>query len=520
MNNPNLPQNTPKFRVVPSKTTKKPQPQTPPPEPQDKQVAEAVNSNQGRKKLVILGGICLGLGILALIPIPNYVTGKAEITSRVNARQRLTMPVDGIVEIKVESNEEVQKGDVIATIDSPELDKEIAQANRSLKEAKGELTAAKNQLSLSKSRLNLAQQEEAIATSQVTREHRQYGDAPKLRQFDYEQAGIQEEITGVQSEIVGINSQVVATKNKIVGLQGEIAGLTQQLSNVEERIQAREYVSTQGGLARLDQETAALKIQRTELNNDISQKRHQIINHEQEIVQIQSQIKQRQSVIASKSKDINSLSERSKDVNHELGDDLNSYENSLTLKAAQRDTATKDFEATVAQVNSKTQLVEQWEDEVARLEAQKNNLTLIAETPGTVITQEIDLTSNSSLQAGEDILEIADLKLLEAKVAVRQEDHNLVQETQTVTFQPKDAKSSRYKAKVQEKDSIIIVENPGESPKLGVRILIENDNKLLLPGGEGYAHIKTGKMPIYKKVNHELSKLIDLGKYFPWLTGE
>ena len=526
MNTPNFPQKTPKFRVVPPKITNtpaKPPSQISPPEPQDKQTPESSQSGNtsggGKKKLVILGSICLGLGILALIPIPNYVTGKAKITSRDYARQRVTMPVDGIVEIKVESNQEVTKGEEIATINSPELDKEIAQANRFLKEAKGELTAAQNQLSLSQSRLNLAQQEEAIAASQVTRERQQYDSAPKLRQFDHEKAGIEDEITGMQSEIDGIGSQVVAANEDIAGLEIEIAGLNQQLGDVESNIQAREGLVNQGGLARFDEDTMELKSQRTQLRNEINQKRRQISNRRQSIVQTQSQIQQRQSLIASKSKDINSLSERSKDIDHELGDDLYSRENSLTIKTAQKETAAKDFEAAVAQVKSKAQLVEQWKDEVVRLEEQKNNLTLVAQTSGTVITQELDLTSNNSLKAGEDILEIADLQSLQAKVAVRQEDHNLVQETQAVTFQPKDTGSSRYKAKVQEKDSVIVVENPGDSPKLGVRILIENDNRLLLPGGEGYAHIKTGKMPIYKKVSHELGKLIDLGKYFPWLMG-
>ncbi|MGB3693814.1 MAG: biotin/lipoyl-binding protein [Spirulinaceae cyanobacterium] len=520
MNNPNFPQKTSKFRVVPPKTAKQTQPQTSPQEPQDKQIAEAAKPNQGKKKLVIVGGICLGLGIMAFIPIPNYVTGKAKITSRDYARQRVTMPVDGIVTVKVESNQEVKKGDEIATVDSPELDKEIAQAHRSFKEAKGELTAAQNQLSLSQSRLNLAQQEEVIAASQVARERQQYGNAPKVRQLDYEKAGIEDEITGVQSEIVGIDSQITAAYEDIAGLEIEIAGSNQQLGDVESSIQAREGLVRNGALARFDEDTMELKRQKSQLRNEISQKRRQISNRRQSILQTQSQIKQRQSLIASKSQDMNSLSERSKDIDSELGDDLYSSFNGLTIKTAQKETATKDFEAAVAQVKSKSQLVEQWKDEVTRLEGQKNNLTLVAQTSGTVITQELDLTSNNSLKAGEDVLEIADLQSLQAKVAVRQEDHNLVQETQAVTFQPKDTGSSRYKAKVQEKDSVIVVENPGDSPKLGVKILIENDNKLLLPGGEGYAHIKTAKMPIYKKVSHELGKLIDLGIYFPWLTGD
>lgn len=359
-----------------------------------------------------------------------------------------------------------------------------------------------------------------IAASQVARERQQYGNAPKVRQLDYEKAGIEDEITGVQSEIVGIDSQITAAYEDIAGLEIEIAGSNQQLGDVESSIQAREGLVRNGALARFDEDTMELKRQKSQLRNEISQKRRQISNRRQSILQTQSQIKQRQSLIASKSQDMNSLSERSKDIDSELGDDLYSSFNGLTIKTAQKETATKDFEAAVAQVKSKSQLVEQWKDEVTRLEGQKNNLTLVAQTSGTVITQELDLTSNNSLKAGEDVLEIADLQSLQAKVAVRQEDHNLVQETQAVTFQPKDTGSSRYKAKVQEKDSVIVVENPGDSPKLGVKILIENDNKLLLPGGEGYAHIKTAKMPIYKKVSHELGKLIDLGIYFPWLTGD
>lgn len=121
------------------------------------------------------------------------------------------------------------------------------------------------------------------------------------------------------------------------------------------------------------------------------------------------------------------------------------------------------------------------------------------------------------LQKGEEILSIANLKQLTAKVQIQQEDLSLVKRDQPVSFKLQDGGAGKYRANVNKISPIIQSDTPGAAPMATIEILIDNEDNRLLLEGKGYAHIQTNKMRIYQKIGHELGKLFDFGKFLPWL---
>jgi hypothetical protein len=95
----------------------------------------------------------------------------------------------------------------------------------------------------------------------------------------------------------------------------------------------------------------------------------------------------------------------------------------------------------------------------------------------------------------------------------------LVQRVAVVGFyQTGDA--TRHAAIVQDEgiSPVAIAAKDQRKPMLSVRILIDNEDRLLLPGVDGYAHIQTQKLRLDEKIAHEFNELFNLGKYCPWLS--
>ncbi|NET57128.1 MAG: biotin/lipoyl-binding protein [Symploca sp. SIO2E6] len=186
--------------------------------------------NQSKRRWLFLGTVILGLSAAAYVPLPHYVTGEAEIISRTDARQLLTMPVAGRAKIHVRDNQQVEPGDVIAEIQSDELDNQLAEAERELKRAQQGVMGANQQLMLAEARLGAAERHEAIARERTQRSSRELkisSSLPQVQRLEREREAFASEIAAIEASIAGIEAE-------ITGLQGELSTIDELVSIYED----------------------------------------------------------------------------------------------------------------------------------------------------------------------------------------------------------------------------------------------------------------------------------------------
>lgn len=443
------------------------------------------------RRFLFLAATLLGLGAIGSIPLPNYVTGQAEIISRTDARQRFVVPVSGRVQIYAKTNQKVQPGQLIAQMHSDDLDNQLAEAQRELERAQQGVSSSQQQLMLARARLQAAERTEAIARARQARSLRdlnESADSPQIQRLQQEQAVLPNEVAAIEAEIAGI--------------EGEISGLQGQLHSLDKTVTAYQSLQSAGAIRATDL---------WEMEGRQAVLRGQIESKQNAVAAFRRQIQQQQSLMAAKSAQMG-------EVRQQLGDVSEGDADEWERVAAQTQTARTEVEAATAQIQSQQQLVGKWKADIARLQGQRERLKLVAQTAGTVITPDLDLLSGTRLEAGQEILSVVDLQQLTARVRVRQEDKDLVKEGARVRFYRQG--DGEHYAAVVESGSIVPVVQTEESqlkPMVEVRILIDNPEHLLLPGIEGYAHIRTPPLRVYRKVGREFNKLFNLGKYFPWL---
>lgn len=210
-------------------------------------------------------------------------------------------------------------------------------------------------------------------------------------------------------------------------------------------------------------------------------------------------------------------SEQINETSKEMGDALYNDEDDWSRARSQTQTARQELEAAVTDVRSQQQLVAKWEASWQQLRQQREKLKVVAQTAGTVTTPDLDLKHNARLEAGQEILSVVALEQLTAEVQIRQEDKEFVKSGAEVKFY-RQGGTIRYAAIVEDRGiaPAMQTEENRQKPMLKVRIVIENQDRLLLPGMDGYAHIQSRKFRLYEKVAHEFNKLFNFGKYFPW----
>ncbi|MDY6785307.1 MAG: HlyD family efflux transporter periplasmic adaptor subunit, partial [Cyanobacteriota bacterium] len=209
------------------------------------------------------------------------------------------------------------------------------------------------------------------------------------------------------------------------------------------------------------------------------------------------------------------------EVRGQLGEVTDTDADELGRVAAATATARVEVEAAVAQISSQRQLASKWEDDVEQLLVQREKLKLVARTAGTAVTPDLDLLDGTRLEAGVEVLSVVDLGQLTARARIRQEDRDLVESAAKVRFY-RQGDGQPYWAAVSDSSVVPVVQvsERQQKPMVEVRMEIDNRQRLLLPGMEGYAHIQTRKLRVYQKVGREFNKLLNWGKYVPWLEGD
>ncbi|MCT7964087.1 efflux RND transporter periplasmic adaptor subunit [Laspinema sp. D1] len=516
----NQPQKSP-LKVVPPKSIAQPQTvvaSAPTPKSAADSPAKATTASKSYGKwlmmLILVGG---GVAISRL-SITNYVRGEGEITSRTNERHRISMPMSGIVQLKVESNKPVEAGDVVAEVLSREIEGQIAEAERSLQQANASQSMAEERLKIAEKELDTAKS--AVIISQ--------------RQSDKQQEEIQAIISGekqprireIEQEIKSIESEIDAIKNVILGLESQIGGVQTEISSIElSRSSLHRILGIQQEkIARYQPllQEKALPINHWEdaieeeirLSSQIDQLTSQIEVKQLQIGQLQSSIHERGNFIEQKSRSIAAKLEQIKAVEKQVEDLRDERDNDVEqYTTAQRSAETK-VAAAFSEVENETERVAHAELELQRVRAIQGDLIVTTKTTGIILTPDLDLRHNTPLSVGQELMTVVDLAQLTAQLQIPQEDRNLVDLGQTVIFKLAEPNSIPYKATVEDIQPLITPDVSGAKRIMTVTILIDNHDNRLRPGSKGFAHIETGEMRVYQKVQHELNKIFNLDKYF------
>ncbi|MBD2579798.1 HlyD family efflux transporter periplasmic adaptor subunit [Oscillatoria sp. FACHB-1406] len=443
--------------------------------------------------LVTTAGIILVIGAIGYIPIPNYVTGDTEISSRINKRQQVTMPVSGRLKLHIGPNQLIRENDLIAEVESDERDNQRITKEEELVKAKQSVFIAQQQLEVARTRLGFAQNGEAIARDRANRQVtdlRNPDTVPLLRRLESEKAIVPSEIGQIEAEIFSI--------------QADMTGLQNQLILADQKFRRYESFNKDGIIPQ--NELEAVLERKKSLESQIQQRQGLIASK-------QSQIQQKQGSLAVKDEQV-------KEARKQMSDTLYNYQDALTQARSDVETARREVEKEQINVQTQQQYVQKLEESLVQLQGQQNNLKLYANISGTATSENLDLLENNNLEMGKVVLDIVDMRNLSAEVLIRQEDKDFIKPGAKVQF-VEHGGTVRYKAIVEDKGILPVVRTPEkqQKPMLKVIITIENKDMLLRPGMTGYAHIKTGELRIYQKVGHELNKLFNVGKYLPWIPG-
>lgn len=464
--------------------------------------------------LIIWGIVILGIGGIAMIPINPRLSGETTITSTAGERQAITMPQGGVLMLSVRPNQVVNPGELLGTISSPELEKQIADTEQKLAEGKTALSAAQQQLIIAQTKLEIAKTLEENAQQFFDKKQAELNAAiskeglPKIRGIQEEQEGIEHEIVGVEYQVNGIENEINGIESEIEKVNINIQGLKNQLTIVEGELNRRRPLKEEGALGA----SAVVEYEKEfeELTSKILQEEQQIETYLQQINQKRNQILQIQQLQVQKHQTIEAKSEQINEIAQLSQENLDQAQFQVQQRMAETVSSQKEVDAALTEILNQEKLVTQQEAELKRLQEQKQQLTLKATIAGTVTTSDLDLSNNRTLEAGKEILNIVNLSQLTGLAEIRQEDIDLINQDSPVIFKPRQAKFHQYQAKIENIQPVIQFDESKQKSVLKIKLSIDNADQKLQPGLIGESHFKTSQMRVYQVIQRELFKL------FPW----
>lgn len=414
----------------------------------------------------IAGAIVLGVGAIGLFPVSDSVSGDAAINATPGARQIIAMPEAATVKaISVRMNDRVTAGQVIAELDSYELEQQLLDIDRKLAEAQAERETARQQFNLALSRQIEAQTKVQASTQRATRLQQELGQwaagsvPPRIRQLQSEQTERQSQINGLHAQLAIINTEL--DRNAGLVDQGILAVSRLDEPKRQQAALLSQIASTQAQIQTLNEQIAAMQKTMQDEWSD-----------------------QRQPDVAAAIAAVNSAQQ---------------------------------------EVIGTQSLVQRWERQLPLLQAQRQQLLqrqetlrLRASVTGTVITPDLDLLLHQKLAEGKELLTIADATQPTAVVELPQVDASRVRVGMPVTFRLQDGDLQGFNAKVQEIPPIVMPDQPQQPQQkamVKVRIVFDDAKQSFAFGTKGYGHIQIGQRPLYQKVQQELLKLFPVGRF-------
>lgn len=408
---------------------------------------------------LLIIGVIAGVGALGFMPVSTSVNGNAEVTSTEKARQNVTMPISGKLEITVSSNTQVKVGQLLALIKSEEVNKDIAESTRIADQFQSDSDLSQSQISHAELKLK-----EALARQETSHQETAF------LQQQLNQGNLLPQIQDLQSQQEGIRSEIDALESSLNSING-------RLNRYQEVIKA--------GLI----------------------PHNQIEDLEQQKNGLSQQIEQKHSLIKSRSAQIEAVKQN---LQQELIQ--KQAEENQTVAAVQ--SAQQQVEQAKATVLIMQKVANKRAVELKKVQKRTEDLELRATINGTVITKDLDKKNNQYAQLGSPILEIVDLKKPMLSVQVKTEDIHLVRKGQIVTFRPQGRGLLSYTGTVEKISPVASSEGVQHPPMFTVDATINSADNLSLQGLPGHAHIEVDSILLYQKLQREFEKLVPIHKFF------
>ncbi|MGB5959284.1 MAG: HlyD family efflux transporter periplasmic adaptor subunit [Coleofasciculaceae cyanobacterium] len=456
--NTNSSNHRPTLQVVPPIVAKPTQlPNTSTPEINPNVTTKSSGFSLLRPLLMI--GVIAGVGALGFMPVSTSVNGNAEVTSTEKARQSVTMPTSGRIELSVISNDTVKAGQIFGRVKSEEVDKNIAESTRIADQFQQDTDLTQSQISIAESNLK-----EALAKQEASRQNTSFV------QQQLNQGNSLPQIQDLQSQQDSIGSEIFA--------------LESNFNLIKDRLNLYQEAFKSGGISH--DKMKDLELQKTSLSQ---------------------QIQGKQSLIRSKAAQIES-------VKQNLQQDIIQKQAEENQIVAAVQSAKQQIEQVKANVLIKQKVANKRAVELKKVQKRAEASELRAPISGTVITQNLDKKNNQYAQLGSPILEIVDLTKPMLSVQVKPEDIHLVRKGQIVTFRPQGRGLLSYTGTVEKISPVASSEGSQHPPMFTVDVTLNSTDNLSLQGLPGHAHIEVDSVLLYQKLQREFEKLVPIHKFF------
>lgn len=439
------------LRVVMPKarTVKSPSPRTSFPEtvPSSSNLPDepAAPKSESKPAWIRRGVILSGLAMAAFIPLPYQVGGNVTLEWTEGQRQAVYSPRRAIVqEIHVQSGDTISRGEPLVTLQSLELENEMATTKEKLAEAKIALEGWQ------------VQRTEAEARAL---------DATVLAQSAERQAQRLQDRIG----------ELDAGKHppELIALQTEANSLEKQLKDQRDILDKYSTLHEEGVVS--EEEMLKPRMDHESLRGNLAVK-------QEEIKLMERQLREETDDQA----DTAIYQQTVADSNHRVA------------QASQKIAA---YQETIQMLESR----------LADLQHQKDEFVVIANVPGRILGEDLDLMVNQEIQPSAVILRVANLKELTAHVEIKEDDLEHVRIGAPVKFRSQQAKLFVHDARIEAiPPSYAEPDETQQRRVVTVKLSIDNEDELLRPGSSGYAKVFSEWIPLYQHVGREISKLVPI----------
>ncbi|KPQ39399.1 MAG: HlyD family secretion protein [Phormidium sp. OSCR] len=526
-------QNASPLRVVP------PTPETPEKQPAPAPAAESPetvpeatsaksDSQPARHRWLWVGTALVALGAGGLIPLPHHVNGDATLKTLPGQRQTIHMDRPGRVQLRVFPLQRVQPGDVVLSIDSEDIADRLAEVERSLQEEEAALEVAQQRLARSQQREEQANEELQQAQGRLDahladmRAIQGGPGIPQTRRFQEERGGVEAQGESDRYEVERLQGEVRELEDRQEAIVRELSFWSAQKKHHQEELDELqpyigEVLQTSHPVVR-DHEDKLVNAEDRIFQLESEQEQNQA-----RLQQIQSQIRGQEASLTQRRHQANVTREQEQQVGWDFDQKRMDLQEQRDRHYNERAIARNDVETATIQVQTHREAIVARQGQLQDLRDRQSELTKTATISGIVLNQNLDRRDGAFIPAGEEVLSIANLAYLEVTAQISQADYHLVKqqqkERQPVEFRmPNQPRNIKYTSRIDTIRPLTNRQDSGVEDVFEVTFQIENQDYLRLPEDKGYVHIRTENRNLYQKIQHQFGRLIDLPRFFPWVS--
>lgn len=436
-------------------------------------------------RLLLLLGLAGGLFAVSQVEVTTSVRGKGQLKPLPENLQYVYLDEPGrILNFMVADGEPVESGTILAQVQSQDL--------------KDEIMAEEIRLAEEEAKLTTASQEIAVLT------HRDLEAQQRVRAARETRARVEDDVARLSSSsppprIERITHEIKSMDSQIAGLERTMTHQNNRLDNLQVRIErlGENGVIEEGALSVSYQEDLQERVEilREQINSSIS-RIEELRNRQQ-----------------AKQAEIDTLAE---DKERKLED----LDHQFRSEEAQWRTIEQELEAAQAAHQAQVATVQKVKERIAQLKSQQlENRELESPISGIIFAQDLSEKRGKWLDRHDPVLQIANLNRLKAEIAFHQADADLIQEivergSAQVELKPIQPGYPTEIAKVSNMKRFTQPDDSAQTQELILTATVNNGGEKGLINSEFYAEIEVGKMPLYQRVQRELTKVLKLRQHF------